>query len=114
MKLIFVYNADTGFFNLVADIAHKLFSPQTYPCSLCALTHNPLKMKAEWRDFLETLPLEKAFYHRDDFAGAFPEITVDLPAILLSKAGQETPSVLLDARRLNGMRDPGELMAALG
>ena len=37
-SLLFVYNADSGFFNTLADIGHKLFSPATYPCQLCAIT----------------------------------------------------------------------------
>lgn len=27
VRLLFVYNADGGFFNTMADIGHKLFSP---------------------------------------------------------------------------------------
>jgi hypothetical protein len=38
-SLLFVYNADSGVFNLVTDIAHKIFSPQTYACQLCCITH---------------------------------------------------------------------------
>ena len=41
-SLLFVYNADSGFFNTLADIGHKLFSPATYPCQLCAITHGVL------------------------------------------------------------------------
>ena len=28
--LLFVYNADSGLFNTMADIGHKLLSPETY------------------------------------------------------------------------------------
>ena len=35
--LVFVYNADSGVFNALADAAHKIFSPRTYACNLCAL-----------------------------------------------------------------------------
>ncbi len=29
VTLLFVYNADSGFFNTLADTGHKLFSPTT-------------------------------------------------------------------------------------
>ena len=40
MKLIFVYNAGSGKLNALFDMAHKIVSPTTYECSLCALTHD--------------------------------------------------------------------------
>jgi hypothetical protein len=51
MNLLFVYNANSGKLNAAFDMAHKAISPSTYKCSLCALTHNPLKEKKEWVDF---------------------------------------------------------------
>ena len=37
-RLLFVYNADTGLFNALADSAHKILSPQTYQWVLCEVT----------------------------------------------------------------------------
>jgi len=37
-RLLFVYNADTGRFNRLADAAHKVLSPQAYQCVLCKVT----------------------------------------------------------------------------
>ncbi|HDP89463.1 MAG TPA: hypothetical protein ENN42_05830 [Thioalkalivibrio sp.] len=71
--LIFVYNADSGLFNTMADIGHKIFSPQTYACELCALTHGYFQERREWRDFVESLPLACEFMHRDEFLRAHPE-----------------------------------------
>ncbi|MBC7930780.1 MAG: hypothetical protein H7Z38_09495, partial [Rubrivivax sp.] len=53
--LVFVYNADSGLFNALTDIAHKAFSPATYQCNLCALTHSTFGMRKGWKRFLETL-----------------------------------------------------------
>ena len=39
VELLFVYNADTGLFNTVADAAHKILSPSTYSCNLCKVTY---------------------------------------------------------------------------
>jgi hypothetical protein len=48
-KLIFVYNADSGILNAIKDLIHKNVSPETYPCSLCAVTYDNLGMKREWK-----------------------------------------------------------------
>ncbi|MEL6824538.1 MAG: hypothetical protein AAFP70_22490 [Calditrichota bacterium] len=79
--LIFVYNADSGLFNTLTDIAHKLLSPQTYSCNLCALTHTALGMRDEWKDFLEGLDAELEFLHRDEFIETGGSADVDLPAV---------------------------------
>ena len=34
MKLIFVYNANSGKLSAALDIAHKIISPSTYQCRL--------------------------------------------------------------------------------
>lgn len=80
-RLLFVYNADSGLFNTLADIGHKLFSPDTYPCTLCAITHGVLAERAEWRAFVESLSTTCEFLHRDQFRERFPQIHAGLPAI---------------------------------
>src|ERR1700755_1634191 len=79
--LVFVYNADSGVFNALADAAHKIFSPRTYACNLCALTHTAFRVRGEWRRFLEGLgePLEflhaAALHARSRFEGlALPAV----------------------------------------
>ncbi|MBU0498608.1 MAG: hypothetical protein KJ558_05035 [Gammaproteobacteria bacterium] len=59
--LLFVYNADSGLFNTLADIGHKIFSPGTYQCDLCALTHGYFQERIEWRAFVESLGVECRF-----------------------------------------------------
>ena len=67
MKLIFVYNADSGRFNALQDSLHKLISPSTYSCRLCQLTHSFFSEKGEWRNFVDSLDAECVFLHRDEF-----------------------------------------------
>ena len=38
-NIVFVDNVDNSVFNLLSDLAHKTFSPQTYPWNPCAITH---------------------------------------------------------------------------
>ncbi len=71
--LVFVYNADSGLFNTVADIAHKLFSPKTYHCQLCLLTYGNFSIREEWEIFLREADFESEFLHRDEFEKAYAE-----------------------------------------
>ena len=83
-QLLFVYNADAGFFNMVTDIAHKIFSPATYPCSLCDLTYGILKIRPEWEQFVQHAPIPFTFLHKDEFLAAYPDLkNATLPVIFL-------------------------------
>jgi hypothetical protein len=85
--IIFVYNADSGAFNLLSDMARKLFSPQTYACHLCAITHSNFAMKKEWKAFLETLDASLEFLHADEFKNKYSFEKAELPAIFSNKNG---------------------------
>ncbi|MGE0566517.1 MAG: hypothetical protein AB7O73_01095 [Bacteroidia bacterium] len=99
-KLLFVYNADGGLFSKVSDFAHKILSPSTYPCSLCALTYDNFGIKNEWAEFLSKLNVEQEFFHKDDFLKKHKHYETTFPAIFLEK---ETtlqlliPSAMIDA-----------------
>jgi len=83
-RLVFVYNADSGLFNTMADIGHKIFSPGTYACDLCALTHGYFSERREWRTFVESLAIPCDFLHRDEFVRACPEQKeLTYPVVLL-------------------------------
>ncbi len=99
-QLILVYNADSGLLNALIHAVHKAVRPETYECSLCAITYGAVSMRGDWRRFLESLPMEKVFHHRDDFAVAFPGHAFDLAAILLREQGRE-PEVLVSADDLD-------------
>lgn len=87
-ELLFVYAADSGPFNTLADIGHKIFSPQTYPCRLCALTHGYFTERRQWRAFVESLGRPVHFLHRDE-VGGYPELLhAQVPAIWEFSAGQ--------------------------
>ena len=99
MKLIFVYNADSGLFNTVSDIAHKVLSPKTYSCNLCALTHGHFKIKQEWVEFLEQIDTELEFLHRDEFLEKYHQDDAELPAVFVEE--DEEVSVWLDQASIN-------------
>ena len=66
-ELILVYNADSGFFNIIKDALHKSVSPSTYQCNLCALTYGTIRMKSKWKTFIEKIKIPAEFFHRDEF-----------------------------------------------
>ena len=83
-RLVFVYNADSGLFNTMADIGHKIFSPGTYACDLCALTHGYFSERREWRTFIDSLTISCEFLHRDEFVRSNPEQkNLAYPVVLL-------------------------------
>lgn len=88
MKLVFVYNADSGMFNTLADIAHKLISPETYKCNLCNLTHGYFSAREEWVHFLKDLDAEIKFLHRDEYLKQQGDAGINLPAIFVESDGQ--------------------------
>ena len=112
-RLILVYNANGGVLNGLRDSVWKAFRPSTYPCSLCALTYGWLSMHGSGRRFLDGLPHTKAFYHKDDFAAAFPDQQVALPVILLAPA-DGAPQVLVSAAELDALPDLDALIALVG
>ena len=80
-QLIFIFNANSGFLNTVADIGHKIISPQTYTCGLCMLTHGKFSENEKWTHFLENSPVKMEFYHKDEFENHFGK-KFDYPCIL--------------------------------
>lgn len=107
-QLLFVYNADAGFFNMVTDIAHKIFSPATYPCSLCDLTYGILKIRPEWDEFVQNSPVPFVFLHKDEFHHAYPDLKdMALPVVLLQDGNAH--SALIPAAELNALQSVAAL-----
>jgi len=112
MKLVFVYNADSGVFNTLSDIAHKLLSPATYQCDLCSLTHGYFSARDEWVDFLQDLDVEIEFLHRDEYSRVYArqvtDSSIDFPAIFIKN--NEQLKLWLDKGAIGGMSSTEELM----
>ena len=104
--IVFVYNADSGLFSTLTDTAHKLFSPETYECNLCAMTFSGLGMKKEWKEFLDTIDIPLEFLHRDELKKKYGT-EVELPAIFL-KSGKDL-NLIIDAGSINKCKDINEL-----
>jgi len=107
-KLIFVYNADSGIINSLKDWVHKIASPETYPCSLCALTYDNLGMRRPWREFIDELDYEVEFLHRDELEEQYGVKNAKLPAAFALQDGKLTSwlktSVIDSCNSLNDLQ----------
>ena len=103
-RLILIYNAAGGIFAQLSDAVHKLVSPSTYACSLCALSYGAVSMHGAWRRTLESLPVTPVFLHRGEGKVAALAPNAELPAILL-RQGSTSPELLIGADELNAMPD---------
>ncbi len=110
-RLLIVYNADAGLLAGIKDSLHKLLKPETYPCSLCALTHGLVREDPVWARFLARIPYETRVYHRPDFRARYPHRDVPLPAVLIDREGEV--SVLLGARELASLATVDDLISEI-
>jgi hypothetical protein len=108
--VIFVYALDGGLFNDLTNFAHKIVSPQTYPCNLCTLTSGMVSKKREWTDFLRGLGVKTELLHRNEFAQRYPTIKHSLPAAF-RVTGDAEPELLITSDELNACRDLDALIS---
>ncbi len=110
MKLIFVYNADSGKLSAALDIAHKIISPSTYACNLCALTYGTFTERDVWKKFREESDTELVFYHKDEFENEFKK-QFTYPIVLREENGELTEYLSTD--KINSISDVKDLIAQL-
>ncbi len=97
--LIFVYNADSGLIATLGDITHRIISPQTYPCQLCALTYSFNGMSRDWKNFIASLNRRVVFLHRDELQKIYGIAAVPLPAAF--KIIDSQPQLWIEAEKFN-------------
>ncbi len=112
-ELILVYNADSGFFNVIKDALHKTIAPSTYQCNLCALTYGTVGMKNEWKTFIDNLKIATEFLHRDEFLRMLENHphnikNIKFPAIFLRK--DEKISLFITHNEINKCKTLKDLM----
>lgn len=111
MKLLFIYNANSGIINAIFDAGHKLFSPSTYQCSLCMLTYDVFTENTIWKTFRIESNLTMEFYHKDEFETKFPNVNMIYPVILKLEGHQLT--TVVNNEVLNDISNVEELIERL-
>ncbi|WP_299387925.1 GTPase [uncultured Lacinutrix sp.] len=99
--LLFIYNANSGITNTALDIAHKVFSPKTYNCDLCAITFNTFSENKAWKAFRTNSNIIMEFFHIKEFTKAYPDTKYEYP-IILYKTRDEL-SVLISAKQIKNI-----------
>lgn len=107
--LVFVYAVDGGAFNMVWDSLHKIASPSTYPCNLCALTYGPVRERAAWTQAVAELAQPAVFLHRDELRARHGLVDVPLPAVFVQRGEQLEP--LIDRDEIQACADLDALIA---
>lgn len=111
-KCIFVYNAKSGKWNAYLDSVHKLLSPSTYACKLCALTYGLWSENEKWKAFRQNSSVEMEFLHTDEWEKSYPEWAKtfnDFPFVL--KVNQQNqPEMYLDAQAFRKLDKVEDLM----
>lgn len=62
-RLVGVYDADGGLRGELAYLAGKV---QGRHCSLCDITHSPVRRRREWDSYVATLPVPFEVVHRNE------------------------------------------------
>ena len=106
-KLLFVYAVDSGVLNTAKHVVHRIGSPSTYPCSLCALTYRTVRPAPEWTRFVRGLSIEVKYLHRDELRELHPQEARPLPAVFLDNGALE---VLVAANEIDACADAGALV----
>lgn len=113
-KLIFIYNADSGIRNMIMDSAHKIFSPDTYECSLCDITFGAFTENSIWRKFRKETDLQMEFLHKDEFAKAYASkfgYKFTFPIVL--NEGETGLEVFVKTEELDKLENSEELIALI-
>ena len=109
-ELIFIYNAKSGFINELVDFAHKIISPETYDCNLCAITYGAFRMKKRWADDIQSLPINSVFTHQDKLYENKLK-NVKLPSVFL-RNGTELKE-LISSSEINKLNELQQLIKIL-
>lgn len=113
-KLVFVYNANSGWGNKVMDSTHKLLSPKTYVCNLCDITYGVFAEDKSWRRFRKESLIQMEFLHKDEFLNQYNDLIkkpISFPVIL--KFEKKQLQVFCGTSELNKVNNVQELMAII-
>ena len=109
-ELIFIYNAKSGLVNEFLDFAHKIVSPSTYNCNLCALSHGNFSMKKKWSDYISSLPVRSTFTYKDKVS-EYGYNNIELPSIIFRNGSRS--KVIISSEEINKLKKIDQLINIL-
>ena len=109
-ELIFIYNTKSGVINELIDFAHKIVSPETYDCNLCAISYGAFSMKKKWSTYIETLPFKSTFTYKDKFSkNGYSNIK--FPSVFIRS--NEKLDEIISATEINEIKNLDQLIGLL-
>ena len=109
-ELIFVYNAKSGMVNEFLDLAHKIVSPSTYNCNLCAISYGNFTMKKKWSDYISSLPVRSTFTYKDKVS-EYGKNKIKLTSIIFRKGSRS--KVIISSEEINKLKKIDQLIDIL-
>ena len=109
-ELIFVYNAKSGMVNEFLDFAHKIVSPSTYNCNLCAISYGNFTMKKKWSDYISSLPVRSIFTYKDKVS-EYGYNNIELPSIIFRNGSRS--KVIISSEEINKLKKIDQLINIL-
>jgi len=105
--LIFIYNADSGFFNSLKDTVQKTITPKSYECKLCQVTFGAFSMKDDWKEFINKLPIKVEFLHKDEFINKYKISKYPFPNAFIKE--NNNLKLLISSKEINSTKNITEL-----
>ena len=109
-ELIFIYNAKSGMVNELLDFAHKIVSPSTYNCNLCAISYGNFTMKKKWSDYISSLPVRSTFTYKDKVS-EYGYNNIELPSIIFRNGSRS--KVIISSEEINKLKKIDQLINIL-
>ena len=109
-ELIFIYNAKSGIVNEFLDFAHKIVSPSTYNCNLCAISYGNFTMKKKWSDYISSLPVRSTFTYKDKVS-EYGYNNIELPSIIFRNGSRS--KVIISSEEINKLKKIDQLINIL-
>ena len=109
-ELIFIYNAKSGIVNEFLDFAHKIVSPSTYNCNLCAISYGNFTMKKKWSDYISSLPVRSTFTYKDKVS-EYGYDNIKLPSIIFQIS--QNQKVIISSEEINKLKKIDQLINIL-
>ena len=109
-ELIFIYNAKSGIVNEFLDFAHKIVSPSTYNCNLCAISYGNFTMKKKWSDYISSLPVRSTFTYKDKVS-EYGYDNIKLPSIIFQDNSKS--KVIISSEEINKLKKIDQLINIL-
>ncbi len=109
-RLIGVYDADGGLRGEIAYLAGKLAGRH---CTLCDITHSPVRRRREWDSYTSSLPVPFDVVHRNERSAALDRVTEGREACVVAECRDGSLVFLLSNEALAQAADVAGLAQAV-